>query len=137
MAEEVIFVDTGAWVALADESDQYHKEAASVYPVLLKKYRRLVTTNLVIAESYILIRRSLGYKAAITFLEKTSTSPRIQKIYSNEKLENEGEDILRQFNDQDFSYTDAVSFAVMRQISVEKAFAFDQHFSTAGFLTVP
>lgn len=137
MLKKAIFVDTGAWVALADESDQYHKEAASVYPVLLKKYRRLVTTNLVIAESYILIRRSLGYKAAITFLEKTSTSPRIQKIYSDEKLENEGEAILRQFNNQDFSYNDAVSFAVMRQISVEKAFAFDHHFSTAGFLTVP
>ena len=38
---------------------------------------------------------------------------------------------------QRFSYTDAVSFAVMRSRAVTDAFAFDQHFSTAGFVRVP
>jgi predicted nucleic acid-binding protein len=67
---ETIFVDTGAWVALADKDDAHHTEAASIYPSLLKTERSLVTSNLVIAEAYILILNELGHQAAILFLGK-------------------------------------------------------------------
>jgi predicted nucleic acid-binding protein len=43
--------------------------------------------------------------------------------------------ILRQ--DQDFSYTDAVSFVVMKQYGITEAFSFDKHFVTAGFTLIP
>ena len=136
MAEE-LFVDTGAWVALADQDDKYHKRAAKEYPDLLKRHRRLITTNLVVAEVYIILRKALGHAAAITFLESIRSSPRIEKVQSTEELEIEAEDILRRYSDQDFSYTDAVSFALMRQRGIDTAFAFDKHFSIAGFSMVP
>jgi len=40
---------------------------------------------------------------------------------------------LGRFSDQRFSLTDAVSFEVMRREQISRAFAFDQHFVTAGF----
>jgi hypothetical protein len=40
---------------------------------------------------------------------------------------------LARFSDQDFSVTDAVSFEIMRRNRLTDAFAFDQHFVTAGF----
>ena len=46
------------------------------------------------------------------------------------------EEILRKYSDQDFSYTDAVSFAIMRRQRIRKAFCFDKHFATAGFLNI-
>jgi len=134
---KTLFVDTGAWFALADQSDQYHRRAVNVYPKLLKGYRHLTTTNLVVAETYVLIRRALGHQPAITFLQKISTSPRIVRLYSDAALESTAEDTLRQYEDQDFSYTDAVSFAVMKHYSINKAFSFDQHFVTAGFTLIP
>jgi len=132
-----IFVDTGAWVALADQDDKYYERAVREYPNLLKRYRRLVTTNLVVAEVYIILCKALGHTAAITFLESVGSSPRIEKVESTEELETEAQDILRRYSDQDFSYTDAVSFALMRQRSIDTAFAFDKHFSIAGFSMVP
>ena len=63
-----IFVDASAWIALADAGDKYHKQATAVYPTLLRRYRRLVTTSLVVAEAHILIRRELGHAAAMAFL---------------------------------------------------------------------
>jgi predicted nucleic acid-binding protein len=131
-----IFVDTGAWIALAVEDDTHHEEASQAYPELLRKYR-LLTTNLVVAETYILLRREAGHGAAIGFLERLGASPRIQKIYSTPELEKEAEEILKRYDDQDFSYTDAVSFALMQREGIREAFAFDAHFSTMGFLLVP
>ncbi len=134
---ETIFVDTGAWYALADKRDANHRKAAGIYPVLLSTHGRLITSNLVIAEAYILILHALGHAAALTFLEKTRTSPRIATVYSTEVIESEGRAMLGKFRDQDFSYTDAVSFAVMKRQKIRKAFAFDKHFLSAGFLMVP
>jgi len=132
-----LFVDTSAWVALADAADDNHSAAASIYPDMLKGYRRLVTTNLVIAEAYILIRRGLGHGAAMAFLNRIRVSPRIEKVYADAELDTRAEEILRRYQDQPFSYTDAVSFVLMRQRAIGEAFAFDRHFVVAGFIRVP
>ena len=136
MAKE-IFVDTGAWIALANDRDSFHEAAKAIYPRLLREHQKLLTTNLVVAEVYVILRKGLGHKAAISFLENLRQSPRILKLYSTPELEREAEQILRQYTDQDFSYTDAVSFALMRQRGIGEAFAFDQHFATAGFVMLP
>lgn len=130
---ESVFVDTSAWVALADSDDSYHSKASKIYPRLLKESKNLVTSNFIIAETYILILKTIGRKAALNFLESISASPRILIIYSNHGLENEAINILNKFNDHNFSYTDAVSFAMMQHQGIKKAFSFDKHFVVAGF----
>ena len=130
-------MDTGAWFAIADESDQYHLQAIEVYPGLFKEDQHLATTNLVIAETYILIRRAIGHEPAMTFLRNIAASPGVGNIYSDQILEQDAEQILRKYQDQDFSYVDAVSFAAMRQHKIDRAFAFDRHFVTAGFSVIP
>ncbi len=137
ISDENIFVDASAWIALADKDDAHHRKASSVYPSLLKIHKSLVTNNLVIAETYILILKELGHKAALNFLKGVRSSPRISKIYSNEETEAEAEKILTKYEDQDFSYTDTVSFAIMKRFNIKKAFCFDKHFKIAGFETIP
>ena len=137
MESKTLFVDTGAWLALADKSDGHHKRAVEIYPELLKDSHHLTTTNLVVAETYVLIRRLMGHQPAMTFLQNISASPRVVKINSDRTLEETAESILSQYKDQNFSYTDAVSFAVMKDYEIKQAFTFDQHFFTAGFIVVP
>jgi predicted nucleic acid-binding protein len=59
------------------------------------------------------------------------------KICSNESIETEAEGILVRYVDQDFSYADAVSFVIMKRQKIRKAFSFDKHFVTAGFINIP
>jgi predicted nucleic acid-binding protein len=133
MSLENIFVDSSAWVALADKDDANHKEAASLYPLLPKSKKVLVTSNLIIAETYILILNELGRQAALNFLARLKASPRILRVYSNEDIEAEVQEILSRVIDQDFSYTDAVSFVMMKRQKIKRAFCFDKHFVIAGF----
>ncbi len=136
MEKNTVFVDTGAWFALADKSDRFHHQSVSIYPILLKS-RSLITTNLVIAETYNLIHRALGHRAAIVFLENIAASPRIINVYSDRASEEAAQEILQKYDDQDFSYTDAVSFSIMKQYKISDAFSFDRHFSIAGFTILP
>ncbi len=131
-----VFVDSGAWLALADRRDKYHAAATAVYPQLLHQFPRLVTTNLVVAESFNLIRRRLGYEPGIRFLRSLRQSPRLTWVYANEPLELEAETILQEYADQDFSLVDAVSFAFMRQQEIAHVFGFDHHFQVMGFTLI-
>lgn len=135
--EHEVFVDTGAWIAITDSRDKYHKPASDLYRRLLAENTTLVTTNLVAAEAYIIISRTGGHDPAIHFLRSIKESVRLHKIYSDARVEAEAEEILERYSDQDFSLTDAVSFAVMKDREIEEAFAFDQHFLTAGFRLLP
>jgi uncharacterized protein len=131
-----ILVDTGAWVALAITRDAYHNQAVSIFEAVLRDGRPIITTNHVIAETYTLILRTGGHARAIAFLRSLRTSQRVRTIHADAALEENAAAILEQYSDQQFSYVDAVSFALMRQRTIEQAFAFDRHFLTAGFTLV-
>jgi predicted nucleic acid-binding protein len=50
--------------------------------------------------------------------------------------ERRAEAIIRQYDDKDFSYVDATSFAIMERLGVQHAFAFDRHFVQFGFIAL-
>ena len=136
MSREV-FVDTSAWIAVSDVSDKYHPAARESYQRLVSDRCILVTTNLVVAEAYIIIRRTGGHTQAMRLLHSLRGSPRLQRVWSDANLETQAEAILEQHADQDYSFTDAVSFAVMQERGIDEAFTFDRHFATMGFRMMP
>ena len=42
----MIFVDTGAWIAILNPNDQYHREAVAVYRHFQQQKTLLLTTGL-------------------------------------------------------------------------------------------
>jgi predicted nucleic acid-binding protein len=137
MVVKKLFVDTGAWLAVIDPRDQYHQPASAFYRQVLQAHRPLIITNLVVTETYVNLRRSLSHAVAIGFLDTIEQSSRIECVWSSPDLEDQARQILRQYADQDFSYVDAVSFALMQEMEITEAFAFDRHFTIAGFVCVP
>ena len=43
-----IFVDTGAWYAIADADDDWNEQARQIYRALLRTGNQLVTSNMVV-----------------------------------------------------------------------------------------
>ncbi len=132
-----VFVDTSAWIALVDKSERRHKDVAAAYKKLLTGTQVLITSDLVLAESHILVRRTLGYSAAETFLESTNTSPSIEIIFLDDALEQVAKELLKKFRDQELSFTDAASFAIMKARRIHRTLTLDQHFKLAGFTMLP
>jgi uncharacterized protein len=132
-----VFVDTGAWFALQVQDDEHHEAARQTLPALLVACRSLVTSNLIIGETYTLLRMTKGYTEAQRFLEKMKQSPRLERVFVTECVEQQAYQLLQRYADQPFSFVDATSFALMRQQRMRYAFAFDRHFVTAGFSRIP
>ena len=132
-----VFVDTGAWFALQVTDDKHHPAARDTLPTLLDASRALVTSNLVVGETYTLLRLTKGYREARRFLDGLAHSRKVERLFVSEPLEEDAYAILHRYSDQPFSFVDATSFALMRQQRLRYAFAFDAHFRTAGYLRVP
>jgi len=121
-----MLVDTGAWYAIADRSDRHHEKARRFY--LAEAPRgRLLTTDLILAETWTLISAHLGRDAALKFWS-TLRATRIP-IHTLDPTDLESAwRIAEAFPDQTFSLTDCTSFAIMERLGVTDAFAFDRHF---------
>jgi predicted nucleic acid-binding protein len=132
-----VFVDTGAWFAIQTTDDAHHEAAREALPAVLEGCQSLVTSNLVVGETYTLLRLTRGYREARRFLEKLSVSRKLERLFITEPLERHAYEILHRYADHPFSFVDATSFALMRQHRIPHAFAFDSHFRTAGFLRIP
>ena len=136
MAAE-LFVDTSAWYALAVSSAPQHRKVAESLRDRIEGGARIVTTNLIVAETHVLLMRRTNRKVALTFVRTVGRAPNIVVTSSPEYEESAVTDWLERFEDQSFSFTDAVSFAVMTDRGVREALALDHHFAVAGFEVVP
>ncbi len=132
-----LFVDTSGWVAVADQSDQFHDQAARFYRQAFAHYAGLMTTSLVLAESYALLRRALPSDRVLYWLDRLLASRRVEVVCDDRALIDRARSVLAAYGDQKFSLADAVSFVVMRDRGLREALAFDRRFQTAGFTLVP
>jgi uncharacterized protein len=132
-----VFVDSGARFALSVRRDGLHEAARACLRSLLLQGRPLATSNLVVAESYTLIRYRAGHATAMTFLRSLRSSQRVERLMSDADIELAAEKVLQRYDDQDLSFVDAVSFALMRRHGIDTAFGFDRHFRTLEHRLVP
>ena len=137
MSRDRVFVDTGAWLALALNDDVHHAEAEIALKDLLSSGARLVTTNHVIGETYTFLSRAKGTRIAAAFADKIRASIALDCVFVPEETEARAFAWLERYEDQKLSYTDAVSFAAMEDLGLRKAFSFDRHFEAAGFARIP
>jgi len=135
----LIFVDSGAWYALKDPDDQYHKDALSFYEELKKgKYGTLITTDYVIDEASTLLMARKGINLATTLLDEILHSKKsIHLVWMNQELFNTTVSIFKASGDKGWSFTDCTSFEVMHRMEINEAFAFDWYFTEAGFNRFP
>ena len=124
-----VFVDTGAYYALADVHDPDHAESVRLLQHITRLRYALVTSNFVISEVYTLLLKRLGWEVAGQYVEELKTGS-TQVIRVSAEDEERTWEILRRYRDQDFSYVDATSFAIMERLDIKGFFAFDSHFST-------
>lgn len=131
----MIFVDTGAWIAILNPNDQYHREAIAIYRNFQQQKARFLTTDYIIDETVTRLRYDTNHSIAVMFLERIRllVETSVLTIVEIDKDVFEKAMVLfRQYDSARLSFTDCTSFVVCRENNIREAFAFDQHFSMMG-----
>jgi predicted nucleic acid-binding protein len=134
----VKFADTSWWVAWALPEDGRHDRALQLRESL-GQAEQVLTTNLVVGETWTFLRRRGGHRAALGFLDRVELLGSRDLLVVHRVTEDQEESAwqwLRKHDERPYSFVDATSFRVMRDRRVREALAFDRDFSAAGFIEV-
>jgi uncharacterized protein len=133
----VIFIDTGPFLARCVTRDQYHQAALLAWDRISKERPPLLTSNFVLDETFTLLGRIAGHRFAAERARAIYSSSSLEILRPGRQEELEALDLFAKFADQKVSFTDCISFALMRRRAVRRAFTFDRHFEVAGFVRWP
>lgn len=128
-----IYVDTSAFYALEDCSDDNHGKAIKIRDEIRTKKIKLLTSNFVLDETLTLLRIKLGHDIAVNFGKNIQGSKIIEIVHVTEEIEKQSWRAFVKYRDKDFSFTDCTSFEIMKKYGIKRAFTFDDHFRQGGF----
>ena len=132
------FADTGWWVAWALPGDGRHEQALQML-ASLGRTEQVLTTNLVVGESWTFLRRKDSHRSAVAFLDRVdvlASDDRLVVHRVTDEQESAAWEWLRKHDERVYSFVDAASFRVMRDRRLREALAFDHDFAAAGFVEV-
>lgn len=131
-----LFVDTSAFKALIDKSDDFHERALATWQAQQEQNRQFVTSNFILDESFTLLRKRLGFSTVSQFAEILSESS--ESLYISRATIADEARAWEWFSKDwsGLSFTDCVCFSQMQRLQIQEVFSFDAHFKRAGFTLV-
>lgn len=134
----MIFVDTSAWLALADSHDRSHPVAREIARRIGQgEFGKQVTTNYVLVETLTLVRRRLGLPSTLALARMIAGSREVHVVWVEQAQHERALELMAAHPDKKWSVTDSSSFVVMRLLEISMAFSLDRDFVQAGFKVIP
>jgi len=132
--ENELFADTSGFYALLVQRDDKHGKACSLLEEASRKGERFVTTDYVLDETGTLLRtRGLSHLIP-SFYEVVFASKACRVEWTDSNKFHEAKNLFIKHLDQHYSFTDCLSFCVMKHFRLKRALTKDGHFREAGFL---
>jgi predicted nucleic acid-binding protein len=133
MAAEPLFIDSGGFYALISPDSESHELAVEIMQTAAQERRRAVTTDYIIDETATLLRARGLTKLVAEFFRLTEESQALRVEWTSPDRFAAARKFMLKHLDQGFSFTDCVSFVVMKELRLTDALATDNHFRIAGF----
>ncbi|EQD56706.1 protein containing PilT protein [mine drainage metagenome] len=134
----MIFIDSGAWIALLDQRDGFHRRARAFQGELARGvHGRLVTTDYVLDEAVTYLRQRGPGHLVREFRGILTASESVQVVWTTPDRFWTAWDTLLSRPDKRWSLTDCLSFVTMQALGIRLAFGFDSDFRQAGFELLP
>jgi len=127
----MIFCDTSALYAVVDKDNVLNDSAHVAWAALTESGIELLTTNYVVVELVSLVQRRLGFTAAADIF--SDMLPALDVMWIDQEGHNRAYSAWVLARRRYLSLVDCASFDLMRQMSIEVAFEFDEHFAEQGF----
>ena len=130
---EPVFVDTGAWIALALTRDPFHARAREAWDSLHGTGARLHTSVPVILETFTFLDRNALRDVALAWQGSLAQVAGLRILSVTPAHLKQAWPFFQRRDLHKLSAVDATSFVLMSHEKIRTAFTFDHHFAKAGF----
>lgn len=132
------FADTSWWAALVLPTDSRHRDARQML-ARVGGGEQVLTTNLVVGETWTLLRSRTDHSTAVGFIDRVDVLASAGRLVVHAVTGDEEARAwrwLRRRDERACSFVDATSFEVMRARRLREVMAFDDDFAAAGFVVM-
>jgi predicted nucleic acid-binding protein len=129
----LIFADTGALFAAFVPNDPDHSAARQW---ITTNTEPLLTTDYVLDELFTLLKVRGEYQRALDVGPSLLEEQIIGLAWVSPTDIHDAWEVFRQYQDKEWSFTDCVSYVLIRRRRIQTAFAFDNHFRQFGNVSV-
>lgn len=128
-----VFLDSAYVIALDQATDAHHDKALELAVSLREGKTLATTTRAVLLEIGNYLARGTARRRAEGLINSLESSRYVEVLSLSDELAFKGWTLFCQRHDKNWSWTDCISFIVMREPSLEQALTSDQHFEQASF----
>jgi len=133
---ESVFVDSGAWIALALSQDPLHAQARQQWDLLLSAGAKLHTSVPVLIETFTFLDRNANRDVALAWKEAIYKPGTVEVLPCELRDLERSWEYFRRSDLHKLSAVDATSFTIMKRARIRIAYTFDHHFAVVGFRLV-
>lgn len=131
-----LFIDSSAFIALADSRDQDHRAATKFFRECPPN-TQFHTSNHIVSETITRLRRTAGHQAALRWGGATLESRQTIRHYADETTEREALRLFERYHDHLLSFVDCTTLVFLKQLGLDRIFSFDRDFQHVGYVLVP
>ena len=131
-----VFLDTSGFYALLAKEDDRHAQAAAYLERAAGARTRFVTTDYVLDETATLLKARGRSGLLVPFFDRVFASKSCRVVWTDAERFHQTRAFFLKHRDQSWSFTDCLSFCVMRECHSREALTKDAHFRAAGFLAL-
>ena len=128
-----VFIDTSGFYALLARDDDRHAQAASYLQKAAGKRIRFVTTDYVLDETATLLKARGKISLLVPLFERIFNSNSCRVAWTDADRFHQTRQFFLKHRDQLWSFTDCLSFCIMKECGSREALTKDGHFNAAGF----
>ena len=133
---EAVFVDSGAWIALALSRDPLHAQAREQWDILRGAGAKLHTSVPVVIETFTFLERNAHRDVALAWKGSIHERGMVKVLACELRDLEQCWEYFRRADLHKLSAVDATSFVIMKRARIRLAFAFDHHFVVVGYRLV-
>lgn len=131
---ERAFVDTSAWIALADRRDPRRPRLEDWFRT---RGARFVTSSDIFDEAVTFATSRWGHGVACQIGAAIRDNPEVHFVHVAPEFQEAAWTRFRERTDKGYSLTDCTSFVIMERMGIDEVATLDHHFEQEGFRVVP
>lgn len=132
-----VFIDTSAFVALLVDKETDHKIVANKYHDYRQKRAILFTSDYILDELFtrLLYFKQVDIKKYIQKLKESISKGEITVLRVEEAIFEKALEAFLKFSDHKISFTDATSYILLKNFSLDEVFTLDDDFKKIRLTT--